>query len=145
MTHAYDDIIDLPHHTSPRRVRMSNLDRAAQFSPFAALTGYEAALQETARLTDKPAELDESRKAALNETLRFLLDRIDLTPRITVIHFQSDARKEGGAYVQTTGQLKKIDPIGRYLLFTDGRIIAIEQIYEILPQETPPPAVMSLS
>ena len=137
MSGPYDDIIDFPHHTSSKRARMARRDRAAQFSPFAALSGYDAAIQETARLTDQPAELDESRKAALNEVLCSILEQIDSTPQVTILHFRPDERKEGGTYVQTTGRVKKIDPIGRYLLLSDGQTIPIERIYEIEPLEDP--------
>lgn len=131
MNGPYDDIIDLPHHTSSTRARMSNLDRAAQFSPFAALSGYDAAIRECTRLTDQRSELDECRKAALNATLQAILEQIHRSPQVTVIHFLPDLKKDGGAYVQTTGHVKKIDPIAGLILFTDGRAIPIEQLYDI--------------
>lgn len=130
-THKYDDIINLPHHVSPKRSRMSNYDRAAQFSPFAALTGYDGVIQETARLTDAQVELDEGGKALLNEKLQLILENIDAEPKVTLTYFQPDERKLGGAYMTITGRVKKLDSYSQSVLLTDGNVIPIERIYAI--------------
>lgn len=129
--HKYDDIIHLPHPVSGRHARMSMVDRGAQFSPFAALTGYDAVIQETARLTEDSAELDESAKAALDKKLQMLLQAIDAQPEATFLCFQPDQRKTGGAYVRVTGRVKKIDPYEQAVLLTDKTVIPIDRIYEI--------------
>lgn len=130
--HKYDDIINLPHPVSRHRSRMSNYDRAAQFSPFAALTGFEACIEETARITDQRVELDEGGKALLNEKLQEILEVIQTQPRVTVTHFLYDERKAGGAYIRTTGQVKKIDSYTNSILMTDGTAIPIREIVQIL-------------
>lgn len=129
--HPYDDIIHLPHHISSRHIPMSIMDRAAQFSPFAALTGYDAVIQETGRLTDSCVELDEGGKALVDEKLRQIAHNIDSQPEVTVTWFRPDERKAGGAYVSTTGRVKKIDMYTRSLLLTDGICISIRQILNI--------------
>lgn len=129
--HKYDDIINLPHHTSATRPRMSMIDRAAQFSPFAALTGYDAAIKETSRRTDYKIELDEYEKDKINEKLRLILEMIDQQPVVTVTFFEPDGRKSGGTYVRKTGQVKKIDDYERTIVFTDKTSIWIEDILEI--------------
>ena len=96
--HKYDDIINLPHHTSPTRPRMTMIDRAAQFSPFAALTGYDAAVKETARLTENRIELDEYEKSALNDRLQIVQERLSDTPVISIKYLVPDERKSGCAY-----------------------------------------------
>jgi len=131
ITHKYDDIIDMPHHVSPKRSKMSNYDRAAQFSPFAALTGYDGVIRETARLTDTKIELDEGGKALLDEKLRALLEIIEEQPRASFTCYQPDERKLGGAYVTLSGRVKKIDPITRSVILTDGTLIPIDRIYGI--------------
>lgn len=130
-THKYDDIINLPHHVSATREKMPISDRAAQFSPFAALTGYDAAIKETARLTDERIELDESRKTILNEQLQIVMERIQERPEITVTYFLPDEKKVGGAYANVTGCIKKIDEYERTVIMIDGTKIPIDQIYEI--------------
>ena len=129
--HKYDDIINLPHHTSPTRPRMSSIDRAAQFSPFAALTGYDAAVKETARLTDERIELDENRKSFLNEKLQMIAENSQEHPMVTITYFQPDERKAGGSYVNVTDKAKKIAEYGREIVMEAGTRIPIEQIYEI--------------
>lgn len=131
MTGSYDDIINLPHHVSKKRPRMSAVDRGAQFSPFAALTGYDAAVKETARLTDKRLELDEYIKEALNEKLRIIGDRLEDSPEISITYFLPDAKKAGGAYVTASGAVKKIDTYEGILVMADGIKIPIEEISEI--------------
>lgn len=127
----YEDIINLPHHVSKTRPQMSMLDRAAQFSPFAALTGYDAAIKETGRLTDEKIELDEDTKAALDMKQAYLIEMIDEQPEITVTYFLPDERKSGGAYVTVTGNLKRFDEYERLLILTDGKKIPMDDIADI--------------
>jgi len=130
-THKYDDIIDLPHPTSYRHARMSRIDRAAQFSPFAALTGYDAAVRETARLTDVRRDLDDTERSVLNEKLRMLRDFLDESPQVRVTYFVPDSRKQGGEYVTVTGEVKQLDEYSRTVVMADGSVIPMEQIREI--------------
>ena len=130
-THKYDDIIDLPHPVSKRHPRMSPLNRAAQFSPFAALTGHEDAIRETARLTGSFAELDEDRKAQLDEQLRLIRQNLKREPEIEVKYFQPDSKKNGGAYATICGKVKKIDEVNHQILFTDGTALLTEYVYSI--------------
>ena len=127
----YDDIIDLPHHVSTTHHRMSMLERAAQFQPFRALTGYEDAVRETARLTDDRVELTEDEKALLDGKLQRLADNLASHPLVTVTYFQPDKKKAGGAYVTATGQLKKIDDYEGVLILLGGERIVIDEILEI--------------
>lgn len=127
----YDDIIDLPHHVSTTHHRMSMLERAAQFQPFRALTGYEDAVHETARLTEDKIELTEEQKALLDSELQKLADKISSHPLVTITYFQIDQKKAGGAYVTTTGQLKKIDDFEGNLVLLGGERIVIEDILDI--------------
>jgi len=129
--HKYDDIIDLPHHRSTRHPHMPPADRAAQFSPFAALTGHGEAIIETARLTDSKAELSEEAKAYLNARLSFLAENIKEQPEISVTYFLPDERKTGGAYVAKTGPVKKINEYEHTLVMQDGAIIPIDDIVAI--------------
>lgn len=130
MSENYDDIINRPHHVSTKHPRMAMIDRAAQFSPFAALTGHEEAIDETARLTDKKIELDENRKEAIDEKLRFI-SVTDDTAEVEVTYFVPDRRKDGGAYVAVSGKIRKIDGVSREITMTDGKVIPIENIYDI--------------
>ena len=128
MSGPYDDIIDLPHPTSRRHPRMPIRDRAAIFSPFAALSGHGAAIAETARLTERRMELDEDTKAELDRRQAVLLAHIGEQPEVTVTWFQPDERKDGGAYVTTTGRLKKLDTVQRVLVLLDGTSIPLEDV-----------------
>lgn len=130
-TRNYDDIMGLSHHVSASRRPMSNSDRAAQFAPFAALTGYEAVIRETGRLTDAEIELDECSKAFLNEKLRKVADGIHQRPLVTFTCFRRDERKQGGAYVEITGRVKRINEAEGQILLTDGTAIPILSVYEI--------------
>lgn len=127
----YEDIINLPHHVSKTRPQMSMLDRAAQFSPFAALTGYDAAIKETGRLTDEKQELDDDTKAALNMKQAYLMEMIDEQPEISVTYFLPDTKKAGGAYATVTGKLKRFDEYERLLILTDGKKIPMDDIADI--------------
>ena len=125
----YGDIIGLPHHISEKRKRMSLHDRAAQFSPFAALTGHSDALSETARLTDARAELDESEKALINEKLQKFIGYPGVEAEITC--FVPDVRKSGGAYLTVSGYLKKFDAFRREIVMSDGTVISVDNIFDI--------------
>lgn len=127
----YEDIIHLPHHVSSKRPQMPMIDRAAQFSPFAALTGYDDAISETGRLTDKKIDLSEEEKEVLDRKQQFLLEKLDKCPALTVIYFVPDAKKSGGAYVTKSGNLKKIDAIERWMQLTDGTKIPLDDVADI--------------
>lgn len=131
MSGRYDDIIHLPHHVSPTRRRMSVSDRAAQFSPFAALTGYEAAIAETERLTDSQVDFDVDGREMLDGKLRCLADRLPDRPEVTVTYFRPDERKAGGAYRRVSGVVKKIDTLEKALLMEDGTAVFFDRIYDI--------------
>ena len=131
MNHKYDDIIDLPHHVSPRRAGMPMADRAAQFAPFAALTGYDAAVRETARLTEKRIEPDEDAVAEINRKLRQLYEEMADEPMVSVTYFRPDEKKSGGAYVTVTGRVKKIDPVSQRVVMEDEREIPMGEILSI--------------
>lgn len=124
MTGKYDDIIHLPHPTSARHPRMPVSDRAAQFSPFAALSGHDAAIHETGRLTDCRIELAEDQKRELDRKMQALIPLLREQPEVVVTYFVPDFTKEGGAYITFTGNLKKIDPIDHTLYFTDNTTIS---------------------
>ncbi|MBQ2888449.1 MAG: hypothetical protein IJE29_05975 [Firmicutes bacterium] len=132
-THKYDDIINLPCPTSARHPRMALYDRAAQFSPFAALTGHEAAMQETARLTAAPPELNEDTLADLDSKLQLLQHLLQSAGQTdtAITYFQPDEHKEGGCYLHHSGRIKKIDQYRRLLIFADGAAIKINSITEI--------------
>jgi len=129
--HKYDDIINWPHHVSARHPQMPWADRAAQFSPFAALTGHDAAIRETARLTDAFVELDEERKEELNEQLRLIKENQAQRPEVEVTYFQPDLKKSGGAYMTFRGKVKKVDEYNRQLLFTDGTVLPMETLFSL--------------
>lgn len=128
MSGNYEDILYLPHHVSGTRRQMSMTDRAAQFSPFAALTGYDAAIRETARLTDSSVDLEGDEKAVLNGRLQLLSGCLDREPRITVTYFVPDRRKSGGAYETVEGRVRKIDPLEQALFLGDGTRIPFDRI-----------------
>ena len=131
MSGKYQDIIDLPHHVSKTRPPMPMSDRAAQFSPFAALTGYEEAIGETARLTDQRRELDENELESLNRQLQSVLDQPEEASRkISVTYFQPDGKKTGGAYVTVTDRLKKID-MDAGLLILEHTTIAMRDVSSV--------------
>lgn len=131
MNTPYDDILHLPHHVSEKHPSMSRLDRAAQFSPFAALTGYEAAVEETARLTDRRIELDEGEKEAIDHRLMLLQERLPEPTEVTITYFVPDKKKTGGAYVSVSGTVKKIDDYERMVILRDGTNIPIDDILHI--------------
>ena len=127
----YDDIINLPHHQSKSRPHMSMADRAAQFSPFAALSGYDEAVKETARLTDRKQELSEEDMAALSAKMALLQERINEQPEVTITYFIPDGKKDGGAYSTISGNVKRIDDFERTLTLTNQTKIPLDDIAEI--------------
>lgn len=131
MKKNFDDIIDLPHHVSSSRPHMSLHDRAAQFSPFAALTGYESALKETSRLTTGKMELSEEELELLNYKIKKLQKCISTHPSVDITYFIPDERKEGGSYTSSIKNIKRIDDCLRILHFTDGTSIAIDDILSL--------------
>ena len=130
-TDKYNDIINLPHHVSPDRRQMSMIDRAAQFSPFAALTGHSEAIDEVARFTENAPFLDENTKDILNEKLQLIADSLSNEPVISITYFKPDSKKSGGAYIIKNGTVKSIDSFNRELHFADNTHIPIDSIIEI--------------
>ena len=131
MNNRYNEIINLPHHVSKTRPQMPMSDRAAQFAPFAALTGYDSAIKETGRLTDERIELDEEALAALDRKYQLLIETLDDAPEVTIIYFQPDERKAGGQYVSATGTVKKVDTFGRRILLQDGTRIPLDIVFDL--------------
>ena len=131
MNNRYDEIMGLPHHVSKTRPQMPMSDRAAQFAPFAALTGYDSAIKETGRLTDERIELDEEALTALDRKYQLLMEALDDAPEVTIIYFQPDERKAGGQYVSATGTVKKVDTFGRRILLQDGTRIPLDSVYDL--------------
>ena len=131
MNRKYDDILSLPRPVSPTHPPMPLIDRAAQFAPFAALTGYEAAVLEAARLTETRPELDESRKEQLNACLQLLKTHSRERPQAEICYFKPDERKAGGACVTVTGAVKKVDDFTRRVTMADGTVIPMEDIIRI--------------
>ena len=131
MNNRYDEIMELPHHVSKTRPQMPMSDRAAQFAPFAALTGYDSAIKETGRLTDERIELGEEALTALDRKYQLLIEALDDAPEVTIIYFQPDERKAGGQYVSATGTVKKVDTFGRRILLQDGTRIPLDSVYDL--------------
>lgn len=131
MADNYNDIINNPHHTSKTRKRMSQSNRAAQFAPFAALTGYDASISEAARLTETQIELDDKTKEILNMKLCFLKNHIKDRPYVTITYFVPDHKKDGGAYVNYSGNIRVIDEIEQTLIFTDRTTIYIDMVLDV--------------
>ena len=131
MTGDYDDIINLPHHISKTRPQMSMKDRAAQFSPFAALTGYDAAIKETGRLTTEKIELDDEALNNLNMRFQILFERLDEHPDIAITYFKPDETKSGGAYLTTTDKIKKVDEYERIITTANGTKIPMDDVINL--------------
>lgn len=128
----YDDIINLPHHVSKVHPQMSMYQRAAQFAPFAALTGYDAAIRETARLTEGQIdELGDENNEILNRRLSMIRDYLKETPEISITFFQPDGQKAGGAYVTYTGNIKGINDYEQKIVMSNGKEIPITSILDI--------------
>ena len=131
MDRNYDDIINLPHHISKTRPRISLEQRSAQFAPFSALTGYEDEIAETGRWVDEKLDLDEERKQILDEKLQSIIKKIKTQPSTTITYFVPDTKKDGGAYVTTTVSVKKIDKFENVIVLVDGTKIPINDIIDI--------------
>lgn len=131
MPGKYDDLLHLPHHVSKTHKPMSMEDRAAQFSPFAALTGYGAAVSEAGRLTDDAVELDENELAVLDRQLRALAQQVGQRPQVRITYFCPDSRKSGGTYVTAQGALKRIDLVERRLVLADGRTVSMDDVVRL--------------
>lgn len=131
MKEDYYDIINLPHHVSRNHPQMPMEARAAQFAPFAALTGYDAVIHETARLTDKQVELEEYDNDRLNRIFSELMDSLEKHPMVTVSYFKPDEHKAGGAYMTVSGKLKKIDTYEQIMKMEDGTVIPIGSIMDL--------------
>ena len=135
MSGKYDDIIALPHPEPRTHPRMSLHDRAAQFSPFAALTGHSAAIAETGRLTDSRITLDESEMARVDAALQRLQELLPQAPAVSITYFVPDERKTGGSYQTITGVVRRIDTVNSVLLLTDQRAIPIPDILDVAIQK----------
>lgn len=132
-TERYADILPLPHHVSPTRRRMSMAERAAQFSPFAALAGYGEAIQETGRVVERQAELSEDEKAVLDRTQQDILGMLEQGghPAVKIIYFQPDWKKDGGRYVTVYGVVKRVDEVQRHIVLSDERAVPFDALWEV--------------
>ncbi len=133
----YDDIINLPHYEPKNHPRLTSDQRAAQFAPFAALTGYEDAVVEMGRITNTKIELDETQKGALDQKLRFMKEHLSNGYIYTIMYFEKDHLKDGGEYKQVVDSIKKVNDYEAKIIMNDGIIIAIEDIYSITCEEFP--------
>ncbi|MCR5666827.1 MAG: hypothetical protein K6G01_08355 [Eubacterium sp.] len=124
----YGDILTLSHPVSKKHPRMSREERAAQFSPFAALNGYDEAVEETGRLTDEKVVMDESVKEQINECLQYVMEHIKEQPKVWICYFTEDEKKDGGAYQTVNGTVKKMKVYERQIIMTDGTIIRMDDI-----------------
>ena len=129
--HKYDDIINLPHHVSKVHPRMSIQNRAAQFAPFAALTGYEELIKESSRLTDRKIELSEYERSILDEKLLLIQNNIKIRPEIIITYFIKDKKKNGGKYITITSNVKSVDLINRFIKLVSNQKILIDDIYDL--------------
>lgn len=127
----YNEIMSLPHHVSKTHPQMPMSDRAAQFSPFAALTGYDSAIRETGRLTDERIELDEEALMALNMRYQLLMDSLKESPEVRITYFKPDERKSGGAYLTVSGIVKKVDDYERMITMRNGVVIPLDDVLMI--------------
>ena len=130
MKERYLDIINLPHY-EPKHKRMTIENRAAQFAPFAALTGYAEAIAETSRLTETLIEITNEQKIIINDELQMLQKNLIKTPKISIIYFIPDKLKKGGKYIEKNGNVKKIDFFKNTIILTDNTIISIDKIIKI--------------
>lgn len=131
MKNPYEDMMELPHHVSSKRPQMPMSDRAAQFSPFAALVGYDAAIKEAGRLTDERIEPEEDRLNELNMKFRLIKEHLADEPEVSLSYFEPDERKAGGSYLEISGTVKKIDDFERSLTMKDGTKISIDDILAV--------------
>lgn len=128
---GYDDIIDMPHHVSADRGRMTNTDRAAQFSSFEALTGHDDQIEEAARLTDGRLQLSAEEMADLNDKMNYIIDNIAICPEAEIIYFIPDERKTGGKYISVSMRIRKIDLVNRIITDTENNVMNMDNIYRI--------------
>ncbi len=129
--HKYDDIINLEHHVSTKHSRMSLENRSAQFAPFSALTGYEEAVTEEARITENRIDIDEEAKIEVNEKLNYIMKHLDKNIIVSVTYFEKDKKKQGGSYKTIKGIIKKIDDFRKTIEMQTGEIIKIEELKKI--------------
>lgn len=129
--HKYDDIINLEHHVSTKHSRMSLENRSAQFAPFSALTGYEEAVTEEARITESRIDIDEEAKIKVNEKLNYIMKHLDKNIIVSVTYFEKDKKKQGGSYKTIKGIIKKIDDFRKTIEMQTGEIIKIEELKKI--------------
>ena len=129
--YKYNDIINLPHHVSKKHPQLSKASYAAQFSPFAALSGYDGIVLEAARITDERVELGDKENDILNAKLQVIGDHIKEHPEIKVTYFEKDKKKSGGAYLQRNACIKRIDDVERIMYFTDGTNLPIDDITDM--------------
>ena len=129
--HKYDDIINLEHHVSTKHSRMSLENRSAQFAPFSALTGYEEAVTEEARITENRIDIDEESKIEVNEKLNYIMKHLDKNIIVSVTYFEKDKKKQGGSYKTIKGIIKKIDDFRKTIEMQTGEIIKIEELKKI--------------
>ena len=127
--HNYDDIINMPRHISSKHPQMKIIDRAAQFAPFAALTGHKESINEASRITDSKKELDENQKEILNNKLNYILLNLDKLLEIKITYFQADLKKSGGKYVTVLASIEKIDEYNKVLVLNNGKKIKIDDLY----------------
>ena len=127
----YEDIVNLPSHISKKHPQPTMMDRAARFAPFAAITGYEEMVLEEARVTEERIDLDEGTLSLLNEKLNMIQEFLDEEPEVTITYFEPDKKKSGGAYVNITGIVKRIDEYEHFVIMTDGKKIRIEDIFAL--------------
>ena len=127
----YDDIVNLPYKKSTSRKHMSISDRAAQFAPFAALTGHDDAIKETARITKEKILVDDDKKAELNYKIRIIKENLEGQHEVEITYFVPDEKKLGGEYFSVTGIVKKISSLEKCIVLCDGKIIKMNEITEI--------------
>lgn len=131
----YSDIIEMPHHVSRKHKHMSVSSRAAQFSPFAALSGYDGQIIEEARLTNNKLDIREDSLGRMNETLGDIIERIKEKPLVEVTYFKPDDKKDGGKYVSLSGCVRRVDEVFREMIFTDGSRVSLNDVLDLKIQE----------
>ena len=129
--YKYDNIINLPHHVSKKHPQLSKASYAAQFSPFAALSGYDGIVSEVARFTDEHVELGDTEMDILSAKIQIIGDHIKEHPKIELTYFVKDKKKSGGAYLQKTARIKRVDDMERIMYFTDGTNLPIDDITDM--------------
>ena len=127
----YEDIVNLPRHISKVHPQATMADRAARFSPFAAISGYEDMVKEAARVTEERIDITDATKELLNEKLNMIIEFLDEEPEVTITYFEPDKKNDGGAYISITGTVKRIDEYERIVLMSDDKKIRIDEIYAI--------------